>query len=156
MEIDNNTSDSDTCSFDGSSSESSDDDCELAELFIVNMLCDYEHKFLNKTKVQTSTLIGQDFVIKLLNRSSTICCELLRRQRTYFVNFYDYLRRRNFLDDSRGVMLEENVVMFLFIIGHNIHHRVVVDRFQHSTKIISHHFKEVLKVICLLGKRLIR
>ena len=77
MEINNNTLDSDISSLDGSSSKSSDDDCELTKSFIVNMLCDYEYKFLNKTKVQILALSGQDFIVELLNGLSTICYKLL-------------------------------------------------------------------------------
>ena len=66
-------------------------------------------------------------------------CDDLRR-RTWVVNFFDDLRRRNLLDDITGKMLEENVAMFLFIIGHNIHHRVVANCFQHSLKMNYHTF----------------
>ena len=62
------------------------------------MLRDYEHKFLNKTKVQTSIVTRQDFIAKLLNGSSTICYELIRMEWTRFVNFCDNLRRRNFFN----------------------------------------------------------
>ena len=88
MEINNNTSNSDTSSFDGYFSKSSDDECELTKLFIVNMLCDYKYRFLNKTKVQTLALIGQDFITEILNGSSTICYELLQMEKTCFVNFF--------------------------------------------------------------------
>ena len=93
------------------------------------MLCDYESKFLNKTKVQTLILTRQDFIVELLNGSITICYELPQMEKTCFVNFCDDLRRRNLLDNSRGVMLKEKITTFLFFIRHNICHKVVVDHF---------------------------
>ena len=68
----------------------------------------------------------------------------------------DELRRKNYLEDSRDVFLEEQVTMFLFIIGHNVRYRVVINRFQHFTQIVSHYFKNVLRAICRLGKEIIK
>ena len=107
MKINNNILYSDTCSFDGSYSESSDNECELAELFIVNILCDCKHKFLNKTKVQMSVLTRQDFITELWNGLSIVCYEFPSMEKTLFVNFYDDLRGINLLNDSRGVILKE-------------------------------------------------
>ncbi|XP_061339433.1 uncharacterized protein LOC133286101, partial [Gastrolobium bilobum] len=147
MDIDNSSSENDACSFDESPSDTSDD--ELAELCIIGMVYDYNEKFLNKTKVRTSALTGRDFITKILNGSGTVCFELFRMEKTCFINFCNELRGKSYLSDSRDVLLEEKVAMFLFIIGHNVRHRVVADRFQHSTETISRYFKEVLRANCL-------
>ncbi|KAI5388195.1 hypothetical protein KIW84_074042 [Lathyrus oleraceus] len=63
---------------------------------------------------------------------------------------------KNCLYDSRDVLVEEKVATFLFIIGHNVHHRVASIRFQHSTETISRNFKEVLRAVCRFGKELIK
>ena len=139
---------------DDSSSDSSDD--ELAELLIIDMLYDYDQKFLNKIKVRTSALTGHDFVAEVLNGSRTVCFELFRMKKTCFVNFCNELRGKMYLSDSRDVLLEEKVAMFLFIIGHNVRHRVILDQFQHFTEIVSRYFKEVLRAVCRLGKELIK
>lgn len=52
-------------------------------------------------------------------------------------------------------MVEEKVAMCLYIIGHNLGQRVVVDHFQHSTQIVSYNF-EVLQTIRRLGKEIIK
>ncbi|XP_061351787.1 uncharacterized protein LOC133296740 isoform X2 [Gastrolobium bilobum] len=154
MDIDNSTSENAVCSFDESALDSSDD--ELVELCIIDMVCDYNKKFLNKTKVRTSILTGRDFVTEILNGSGTVCFELFRMEKTCFTNFCNELRGKSYLSDSRDVLVEEKVAMFLFIIGHNVRHRVVSDRFQHSTETVSRYFKEVLRVVCRLGKELIK
>nr|XP_027192011.1 protein ALP1-like [Cicer arietinum] len=73
-----------------------------------------------------------------------------------FLNFCNELRGKNYLSDSRDVLVEEKVATFLFIIGHNVRHRVASNRCQHSTETISCNFKEVLRAVCRLGKELIK
>ena len=161
MEINNYPSGSDSISTDtfersSSSSDSSDDDSEFVELLILNLIGDYEYKFYNKVPVRISALSGQEFVSELLKESGTVCYELLRMEKACYINLCNELRNKNYLEDSREVFLEEQVAMFLFIIGHNVRHRVVADRFQHSTQTVSHYFKNVLRAICRLGKEIIK
>ncbi|XP_062075405.1 protein ALP1-like [Humulus lupulus] len=59
------------------------------------------------------------------------------------------------IGNSRYLSVEEQVAMFLFVIGHNERHRVVAERFQHSISTTSHYFRKVLKAICRLSKELI-
>ena len=47
------------------------------------------------------------------------------------------------LQNTRLVTVEEADAMLLLIVGHNVRMRVVVNHFQHSTKTIARHFKEV-------------
>ncbi|XP_028762826.1 protein ALP1-like [Neltuma alba] len=158
MDIDGNLSNNEMHNFEGStsSSESSEEDFELSKFMIINMICEYESKFLNKIPVRTSALTGREFVNELMQGSGTTCYELLRMERACFISLCNELRTKGYLEDSRGVMLEEKVAMFLYIIGHNLRQRVVSDRFQHSTETISRHFKEVLRSVCQLGKELIK
>ena len=46
--------------------------------------------------------------------------------------------------------------MFLYIIGHNTRMRCVVDRFQHFTETILHHFHRVLQAVHSCAKHLIK
>ena len=39
--------------------------------------------------------------------------------------------------------IEDVVIMFLLIVGYNVRMKVVANRFQHSIKTITRHFKEV-------------
>ena len=153
LHMSNNASDSEIDSID-SSSDSSDDD--LAELFMITMVYEYEKSCMAKNRVRTSSLTGREFVNELLNGSPTVCYELFRMDKTCFVTFCDDLRRRNYLGDSRDVCLEEKVAITLFILSHNTRQRVVADRFQHSTETVSRHFKQTLRAICKVGKEIIK
>ncbi|XP_057426218.1 uncharacterized protein LOC130719617 [Lotus japonicus] len=139
---------------DGDSSGSSDD--EMAEMLMINMVYDYYQDYLNKTAVHDSKLSGREFVNETLNGSGTVCFDLFRMRKPCFVRFCNELKEKNYLSDSRDVFVEEKVAMFLFIIGHSVRHRVVANRFQHSTETVSRYFKEVLRAVCRLGKELIR
>ncbi|XP_073225547.1 uncharacterized protein [Cicer arietinum] len=108
-------------------STSDESDDDFVEFLISNVIYDYHHKFFNKGKVLTSSLSGREFVAE-----------------------------REDLSDSRDVLVEEKVATFLFIIEHNVRHRVASNRFQHSTETISCNFKEVLRAVCRLGKELIK
>ena len=61
----------------------------------------------------------------------------------HFLIFYDHLKRHENLQDTPLVTVEETITMFLLIVGYNVRMRVVVNRFQHSTEIVTLHFKEV-------------
>jgi hypothetical protein len=73
-----------------------------------------------------------------------------------YLNLYNELVGKNYISDSRDVLVKEKVATFLFIIGHNVRHRFASNRFQHSTKTISCNFKEVSRAVCRLGKGLIK
>ena len=73
-----------------------------------------------------------------------------------FMNLCDHLKRHENLQDTPLVTVEETITMFLLIVGYNVRMRVVVNRFQHSTKTVIRHFKEVRYPLCRLGKILIR
>ncbi|XP_057453150.1 uncharacterized protein LOC130745015 [Lotus japonicus] len=139
---------------DGDSSGSSDD--EMAEMLMINMVYDYYQNHLNKTVMNDSKLSGREFVNEILNGSGTVCFDLFRMRKPCFVRFCNELREKNYLSDSRDVFVDEKVAMFLFILGHGVRHRVVANRFQHSTQTVSSCFKEVLRAVCRLGKELIR
>ena len=70
----------------------------------------------------------------------------------HFFNLCDHFKRYENLEDTRLVIIEEEIAMFLLIGGHNVRIRVVTYLFQHSTEIIARHFNEVRHALCQLGK----
>ena len=67
-----------------------------------------------------------------------------------YVNLSNELRQRGLLFNSRNVIVEEQVAIFLFTIAHNEHNRVMHNRFQHSGETISRYFNKVLGAIMRL------
>ncbi|KAF7800987.1 protein ALP1-like [Senna tora] len=49
------------------------------------------------------------------------------------------------LSDGKDVTVDEGVAMFLIIIGQNLRHRIIAERFQHSVYTVSKWFRRVLR-----------
>ncbi|KAL6494699.1 hypothetical protein OROGR_031499 [Orobanche gracilis] len=87
---------------DGDSSDSSDD--EMTELIMINMVYDYNQKFLHKEKVRNSELNGNGFLTEVLTGSGTTCFEMFRMKKPCFLKFCNASRENNYLSDSRDVI----------------------------------------------------
>ena len=134
---------------------SSEEDDDLDEIFIAHIMNEYEEIFLCKTPQRTSILSSAQFIIDMIDGYAQTCYELFQMDKKTFLNLCDHLKRHENLQDTQLVIVEETIVMFLLIIGHNVRMRVVIDRFQHSTKIIARYFKEVRRALCRPDKILI-
>ncbi|WOL16608.1 hypothetical protein Cni_G25396 [Canna indica] len=81
---------------------------------------------------------------------------MIRMKRVTFFKLCDCLRERNLLHDTLNVTLEEQVAVFLHIVGHNVRNRVVGHNFMRSEETVSRYFNEVLRAIGELRRELIR
>ena len=68
------------------------------------------------------------------------CVELLRMKRAPFFQLCDLFRNRGLLRDSINSQIEEQVAMFLLVIGHNQRFRVMKHTFRRSTETIIRYF----------------
>jgi hypothetical protein len=114
-----------------------------------------ESENTNKVPQRTSSLRGHQFIHEILHGHPGTCYELFQMKRDTFVSLCNVLRGR-YLEDSRVVRIEEAVAIFCLIVGHRQGMRVASDRFQHSTKTISRHFKHVMRALCTYGKTIIK
>lgn len=87
---------------------------------------------------------------RIIGLSDRICHEQLRMNRRSFFNLRDLIRDKGLLGHSTGVTLEEQLVMFLHILGHNLSCRLAGLHYGHSTATISRHFNGMLKAIVAL------
>ena len=60
-----------------------------------------------------------------------------RWMKKHFFNICDHFKRYENLEDTRLVIIEEAIAMFLLIVGHNVIIRIVTDRFQHSIETLT-------------------
>ena len=72
------------------------------------------------------------------------CVELLRMSRAPFFKLCDLFRSRHMLRDSIHSSVEEQVAMFLHIVGHNQRFRVIKLTFRRSMETVSRYFQEVI------------
>ncbi|XP_062075408.1 uncharacterized protein LOC133779465 [Humulus lupulus] len=132
-----------------------DSDDEFGEILLYFACVEYNQLYLSKQPCRNSVLSGHEYVMVVLHDHWSRCYDLFRMNKDVFKLFCGVLKEKNLLKNSRYMSLEEQVAMFLFVIGHNEQHRVVVERFQHSISTTYLYFRKVLKAICRLSKELI-
>ncbi|KAL6532314.1 hypothetical protein OROGR_014284 [Orobanche gracilis] len=132
-----------------------DDSDDEEFLTLVGFYINIEYNSLFKPTPQpqrTSKLKGHEWVVEVLNGHPRNCYETFRMTSSQFIKLCDLLKERNKLKDTRFLIVQEQVAIFLLIICQTVRTRLAGDRFQHSVDTIHRHFKRVLKAICSLSK----
>ncbi len=79
---------------------------------------------------------GSDYVRELLESNERRIQEVLRMPRSTFIELCELMKKKNFLKIQR-VSIEEQLAIFLHIVGGNCSNRSAQERFQHSGETIS-------------------
>ncbi|KAF5181631.1 CAI-1 autoinducer sensor kinase/phosphatase cqsS isoform, partial [Thalictrum thalictroides] len=122
------------------SSDKSDDEWELAELVVCEAIMVYKNRF-NKRPYRTDPLSGKQYVNNVFEGHEDRSLDVFRMRSNVLFDLCDALRERKLLHNTRYVSVEEQVSIFLYIVGKNDSNRTVADRFQHSGETISRHFR---------------
>jgi hypothetical protein len=77
-------------------------------------------------------------------------------KRAPFFRLCNLFRERELLKDSIHTSIEEQVAMFLLVVGHNTRFRALQPIFRRSIEVISRHFKAVLYAVGELRAEMIR
>ncbi|XP_059317420.1 uncharacterized protein LOC132067989 [Lycium ferocissimum] len=134
-----------------------DVDIELDELELVAAAAGYHYyNSITRQSSRSSTPKGSGFLSELLSADEDVCREMLRMDKHVFQKLCDILRQRGMLRDTAGVMIEEQLAIFLNIIGHNERNRVIQERYQHSGETISRHFNNVLRAVKSLSREFLQ
>ncbi|KAK7314853.1 hypothetical protein VNO77_33381 [Canavalia gladiata] len=134
-----------------------DIDLELDEMELVAAAAGYYYYSCLTKQPSRGLSPGRcEFMTEVLNGHDDFCREMLRMDKHVFHMLCDILRKRSMLRDTAGVMIEEQLAIFLNIIGHNERNRVIQERFQHSGETISRHFNNVLKAIKSLSREVLQ
>jgi hypothetical protein len=83
------------------------------------------------------------------------CVDLLRMRRAPFFQLCDLFRTRELVTDSIHATVEEQVAMFLHVIGHNERFRVIDLTFRRSVETINRFFHKVLYAVGELRNEMI-
>ena len=81
---------------------------------------------------------------------------MLRMERAPFARLVETYRRRGLLQDNINTSVEEQVAMFLHVVGHNQRFRVIHNTFRRSMETISRYSKQVLFVVGELRGEMIK
>lgn len=135
-----------------------DFDLELDEMELVAAAAGYYYynSVASQPCPSLSPSRGSGFMTEVLNGHDDLCREMFRMDKHIFHKLCNTLRQRGMLRDTPGVMIEEQLGIFLNIIGHNERNRVIQERFQHSGETISRHFNNVLKAIKSMSREFLQ
>ncbi|KAF8393860.1 hypothetical protein HHK36_020058 [Tetracentron sinense] len=98
----------------------------------------------------------EDYINSIIHGSDSHCIDQIRMSPRAFYRLCEVLRNKNLLRPTINVSIEEQVVTFLHLIGHNVRLRVIGSRFHRSCETIHRYFNVVLRAIMKLHKDLIR
>ncbi|XP_023633894.1 uncharacterized protein LOC111829334 [Capsella rubella] len=94
---------------------------------------------------------GNKFVYQILNGPNEQCFENFRMDKPVFYKLCDLLQTRGLLRHTNRIKIEEQLAIFLFIIGHNLRTRAVQELFCYSGETISRHFNNVLNAVIAIS-----
>ncbi|XP_038724746.1 putative nuclease HARBI1 [Tripterygium wilfordii] len=94
---------------------------------------------------------GTKFVDEVLNGPTDRCLENFRMDKQAFYKLCDILHLKGLLHHTNRIKIEEQLAIFLFIIGHNLRTRAVQELFRYSGETISRHFNNVLNAIMAIS-----
>ncbi|XP_042504682.1 protein ALP1-like [Macadamia integrifolia] len=106
--------------------------------------------------IRDSKLTGPERVSEVLNGHVDRCYEQYKMEHHVFLNLEALMRQRGWLEDSRYLRVDEQLAMFISIVGHNDRYRDIAEHFQRSLNTIGEHFKKVLRAFILLGQENIK
>lgn len=98
----------------------------------------------------------QRTLLAIYHSTDVECLSVIRMKRQPFFALCNTFRVRGLLQDSAGVSIEEQVSMFLMIIGHNQRFRVVHHAFRRSIETVHRHFHQVLYAVGELRHEMIK
>ncbi|GAV60401.1 LOW QUALITY PROTEIN: DDE_4 domain-containing protein, partial [Cephalotus follicularis] len=80
--------------------------------------------------------------------------KMLCMHKATFLHFWDVLKREGGLENTNNLVVEEQVAMFLIIIGKTWDQRAICDRFQHTLETVNRHFRRVMRALASLAKHI--
>ncbi|XP_058114233.1 uncharacterized protein LOC131257354 [Magnolia sinica] len=111
-------------------------------------------EFCNSLFLRTLWRVGDYKRSKIINgiirAGDNKCMAQLRMKKDIFFHLCSFLRDMNLLPDGKHVTIEEQLVMFLHTVGHNVRNHVIGHRFIQSGQTISRYFSKALDAIMRL------
>lgn len=112
---------------------------------IGQFICQKIASYFIKSPMRTSQLSGQSYVHEVLNGNPQWSYEVLRMPKDVFDNLCHWFTVHQLLKpSSKGVGVQEQVMMFIAFVGHGYSNRQVQERYQHSGETVSRYFNSVL------------
>ncbi|KAG5057034.1 uncharacterized protein LOC114412252 isoform X1 [Glycine soja] len=143
-----------------SNDSSSNDDDHITKnkvlMFAVANVTNYFMKYVVKNPCRDSSMTGHHWVSEILNGHPICCYQMFRMKKLVFLELCDILETKYNLKKTRNVSIYEQVGLFLYMLSQPGSVRNCEERFQHSGETISRHFHNVLEVVCMFAKDIIK
>ena len=91
-------------------------------------------------------------MIDMVYEEDVTCVVNIRMNINASTRLCDMLEKRGGLKNTKNMLVDEQVAMFLHTLAHNEKNRIIVNRFRRSGETISRYFKLVLNTVCRLHK----
>ena len=136
---------------------------ETFELFVDMMLgymtLNMGQRYLNRIErlpMHTSIRTGHQYMLELLNQHPDRMFNKIRMYRPCFEMLIQVLRQQTGLQNSRYFTLEEQVMIFVYVISQKATNRMAMEDWQHSGSTISVVFTRICKAIASLSQTFIK
>jgi hypothetical protein len=116
----------------------------------------YFHSSLKRKGISIPPLSGAQKVKEILEGHESWCKSEFRMEPKIFRATSDFLRREGLLCDTRGVKVEEQLGMFVYMISHNASNQMLQKAFQHSGETIHQKLSEVFDIVPTLTQRFVK
>ena len=114
--------------------------------------------FLDEGKIpeHTSSLPGAKKVKEILEGHENWCKQEFRMEADIFRSVANFLRAENLLRDTRGMRIEEQLGLFMYMLSHNASTDSLKRAFQHSGETVHRKINEFFDIIPLLIQKFIK
>ena len=109
-----------------------------------------------KTPEHTSSLPGAKKVKEILEGHENWCKKEFRMEAEIFRAIANFLRAENLLRDTRGMKIEEQLGLFMFMLSHNASTERLKNEFQQSGETVHRKIYDVFNIIPTLTQKFIR
>ncbi|KAI3772083.1 hypothetical protein L6452_03257 [Arctium lappa] len=121
------------------------------------MMCSYHlRRSIESRTLHTKYLMSyhnrRENMMRMVYESDVTSVVNIRMNIHVFSTLCDMLESRGGLKNSKNMLVDVQVAMFLHTLAHNARNRILVNRFHRSGETISRYFKLVLNVVCRLHK----
>lgn len=129
--------------------DTSDD--EKDEIFNTN-----SPTILTNTTTFTKSTDGTKFIDEVLNGPNENCLDNFRMGKHEFYKLCHILQSKGLLRHTNRIKIEEQIAIFMFVVGHNLRTRAVQELFKYSGETISRHFNNVLNALVKISLELLQ
>ena len=109
-------------------------------------------------RIRNCSLSGERWVVELINNHWDRIFDNLRMEAPLFRQLCDLLLERGYWEPhpTQRVGIHEPITICLLCLSYNERHRVLAERFQHSSETVNRHPQRCLRSLVRLGRDLVK